>query len=94
VGVTGATQTTITANFPTGSSYPTRPQIAAAENLTRAQFEIAMVAARATGDTNQVAVVSTTWDTLCGLQNWFDSVLNFVVGEEVDGDLLERSLLR
>jgi hypothetical protein len=38
VGVTGGTQTTITANFPTGSSYPTQPQIAAAENLTRAQF--------------------------------------------------------
>lgn len=82
VGVMGAAQAAITANLPT-SFYPTFAQLNAAENQTRTQFDSVMTPARATDaaanagrasyNTN-VAIVSATWDTLCGFQNWFDSV--------------------
>jgi hypothetical protein len=83
VGVTGGTQTAITDNLPT-DFYPTFAQLNDAENLTRTQFDAAMTPARATDAAlnaasrssynTHVASVSATWDTLCGYQNWFDTV--------------------
>ena len=72
LSISGGDQTTITNQFPTGSTWPTLTQIETAENFTRALYESAMTTARATGSNASVAAVNAVWDGLCGFQNIFD----------------------